>query len=98
MDKFVILLCTVDLNGFCIILGFVYDGTGSSDRKFPLLEEVFKEFPETPINLDIKVDDDELIEKVLKVNLIFVSKDLFLYPLHTHRFFLGQIKEMLCFR
>ncbi|XP_048772118.2 lysophospholipase D GDPD1-like [Ostrea edulis] len=43
---------------------FVYDGTGCTDRKFPLLEEVFKEFPETPINLDIKVDDDELIEKV----------------------------------
>nr|XP_022341152.1 glycerophosphodiester phosphodiesterase domain-containing protein 1-like [Crassostrea virginica] len=43
---------------------FVYDGTGCTDRKFPLLEEVFKEFPKTPINIDIKVDDDELIEKV----------------------------------
>lgn len=43
---------------------FTYDGTGSSDRKFPLLEEVFREFPEIPINIDIKIDDDELIEKV----------------------------------
>ncbi|XP_061196308.1 lysophospholipase D GDPD1-like [Saccostrea echinata] len=43
---------------------FVYDGTGCTDRKFPLLEDVFKEFPKTPINIDIKVDDDELIEKV----------------------------------
>ena len=46
------------------VAGFVYDGTGCTDRKFPLLEEVFKEFPKTPINIDIKVDDDELIEKV----------------------------------
>lgn len=48
-----------------VLKGFTYDGTGSSDRKFPLLEEVFKEFPEIPINIDIKIDDDELIEKVL---------------------------------
>ena len=43
---------------------FVYDGTGCQDRKFPLLREVFEAFPKIPINIDIKVDDDELIEKV----------------------------------
>lgn len=61
---------SLDMNDLCVISGFVYDGTGCTDRKFPLLEEVFKEFPETPINLDIKVDDDELIEKVMKINWI----------------------------
>lgn len=47
-----------------VLIDFTYDGTGSTDRKFPLLEEVFKEFPEIPINIDIKIDDDKLIEKV----------------------------------
>ncbi|XP_063974019.1 lysophospholipase D GDPD1-like isoform X2 [Diachasmimorpha longicaudata] len=35
-----------------------------SDRKFPLLKEVFDAFPEIPINIDIKVNDDRLISKV----------------------------------
>lgn len=47
-----------------VLIDFIYDGTGSTDRNFPLLEEVFKEFPEIPINIDIKIEDDELIEKV----------------------------------
>ena len=33
-------------------------------RKFPLLEEVFHRYPNLPINLDLKVNNDELIEKV----------------------------------
>ena len=35
-----------------------------SDRRIPLLREVFKEFPSVPINIDIKVNDDQLISKV----------------------------------
>ncbi|GFO02454.1 glycerophosphodiester phosphodiesterase domain-containing protein 1 [Plakobranchus ocellatus] len=38
-------------------------GTGA-DRRMPLLEEVFQAFPELPMNVDIKDDDDMLIEKV----------------------------------
>ncbi|RUS85879.1 hypothetical protein EGW08_006363 [Elysia chlorotica] len=38
-------------------------GTGA-DRRMPLLEEVFEAFPHIPINVDIKDDDDMLIEKV----------------------------------
>ena len=34
------------------------------DRQIPLLEEVFKEFQKTPVNVDIKINDDKLIEKV----------------------------------
>ncbi|KAK7070423.1 Lysophospholipase D gdpd1 [Halocaridina rubra] len=36
----------------------------SEDRKFPLLEETFKHFPNTPINIDIKINSNELITKV----------------------------------
>ncbi|XP_068219015.1 lysophospholipase D GDPD1-like [Palaemon carinicauda] len=36
----------------------------SEDRKFPLLEEAFQNFPNTPINIDIKIDSNELIKKV----------------------------------
>lgn len=38
-------------------------GVGT-DRRIPLLEEVFRAFPDTPINIDIKVDNDILIQRV----------------------------------
>ncbi|KAG7492223.1 hypothetical protein MATL_G00011500 [Megalops atlanticus] len=34
------------------------------DRKFTLLEDVFKEFPKMPVNIEIKKDDPLLIRKV----------------------------------
>ncbi|ESO97696.1 hypothetical protein LOTGIDRAFT_103735 [Lottia gigantea] len=34
------------------------------DRIIPLLEDVFEEFPDLPINVDIKIDNNELIAKV----------------------------------
>lgn len=34
------------------------------DRQFALLQEVFEAFPYIPINIDIKINDDRLIEKV----------------------------------
>ncbi|RXG60943.1 Glycerophosphodiester phosphodiesterase domain-containing protein 1 [Armadillidium vulgare] len=43
--------------------GVVFSGT-SEDRRFPLLQEVFELFPNTPINIDIKVNNDQLISKV----------------------------------
>ncbi|XP_012868542.1 PREDICTED: glycerophosphodiester phosphodiesterase domain-containing protein 1 [Dipodomys ordii] len=36
------------------------------DTRIPLLEEVFEAFPNTPINIDIKVNNNTLIKKVLK--------------------------------
>lgn len=36
----------------------------NGDRKIPLLESVFKAFPDIPINVDIKSNSDELIDKV----------------------------------
>ncbi|XP_067679992.1 lysophospholipase D GDPD1-like [Haliotis asinina] len=37
---------------------------GGEDRQIPLLKDVFETFPNLVINVDIKVDDDELITKV----------------------------------
>lgn len=39
----------------------------SEDCQIPLLTDVFKMFPDTPINLDIKLHDIELIDKVLDI-------------------------------
>lgn len=34
------------------------------DRRFALLRDVFEAFPTIPINIDIKINDDQLISKV----------------------------------
>ncbi|KAG1670212.1 Lysophospholipase D GDPD1 [Nymphon striatum] len=38
--------------------------TNHKDRKIPLLEELFKRYPQMPINIDIKIDNDDLIKQV----------------------------------
>jgi hypothetical protein len=35
-----------------------------TDRKFTLLEEVFRKFPKMPVNIEIKEDNSLLMEKV----------------------------------
>lgn len=43
-------------------------GSNNEDeRKIALLEEVFETFPQMPINIDIKVNNDELISKVAEL-------------------------------
>ncbi|XP_050921392.1 lysophospholipase D GDPD1 isoform X4 [Lates calcarifer] len=37
---------------------------GGEDRRIPLLRDVFDAFPNTPVNIDIKVNNDTLIKKV----------------------------------
>lgn len=45
--------------------GKTFVGSGEpEERRFTLLEDVFKKFPKVPINIDIKVDNDLLIKKV----------------------------------
>ena len=46
----------------CVWVGHIT--YGGHDRRIPLLREVFEHFPEVPINIDIKVDNNELIRKV----------------------------------
>lgn len=38
--------------------------TGGADRQIPLLESVFAKYPTIPISVDIKVDNDELVDLV----------------------------------
>ncbi len=45
----------VCLEGYC---------EGGNDKRIPLLRDVFEAFPSTPVNVDIKVNDDTLIKKV----------------------------------
>lgn len=48
--------------------GFTFSGSGEEgERKFPLLEEVFENFPNFPINIDIKVNSDKLIQEVSRL-------------------------------
>ncbi|CAB1347495.1 unnamed protein product [Coregonus sp. 'balchen'] len=37
---------------------------GGEDKRMPLLRDVFEAFPKTPVNIDIKVNNDTLIKKV----------------------------------
>lgn len=37
---------------------------GGDDKRIPLLRDVFDAFPNTPVNIDIKVNNDTLIKKV----------------------------------
>ena len=48
----------------------------NSNEKIPLLESVFKAFPEHPINVDIKDNNDELIDKVYQLIVDYNRKDL----------------------
>ncbi|XP_074643878.1 lysophospholipase D GDPD1-like isoform X2 [Tubulanus polymorphus] len=50
----------------CMKVDFYPDHSISAgdDRRIPLLADVFKAFPHLPINIDIKVDNDVLIQKV----------------------------------
>lgn len=40
--------------------------SSSADRKFALLEDVFKKFPKTPVSIEIKENNRQLMEKVTK--------------------------------
>ncbi|XP_072044481.1 lysophospholipase D GDPD1-like [Amphiura filiformis] len=46
------------------------------DRRIPLLREVFEQFPNIPINLDIKINNDELIARVIQLIREFERKDI----------------------
>ncbi|XP_064461199.1 lysophospholipase D GDPD1-like [Ornithodoros turicata] len=48
----------------------------SADRRIPLLRDVFVKFPSTPMNIDVKADKDELIEKVNKLIVEFNREDI----------------------
>ncbi|XP_071768023.1 lysophospholipase D GDPD3a [Centroberyx gerrardi] len=55
-----------------------YAGRYSSgaDRKFTLLEDLFRKFPEMPVNIEIKENNDLLIEKVSDLVRRFGREDI----------------------
>lgn len=57
--------CTNGTYVYVLSTGKTFIGSGKpEERRFTLLEDVFEKFPNVPINIDIKVDDDLLIKKV----------------------------------
>lgn len=53
---------------FFSFLDFTFSGSEPVEqRKFPLLEDVFRNFPNIPINIDVKVDNDKLIKEVSRL-------------------------------
>uniref|UniRef100_A0A3B3Z166 GP-PDE domain-containing protein n=1 Tax=Poecilia mexicana TaxID=48701 RepID=A0A3B3Z166_9TELE len=49
---------------------------GGEDKRIPLLRDVFDAFPNTPINIDIKVNNDTLIKKVSELVVKYDREDL----------------------
>lgn len=51
-------------------------GSANEDeRRFPLLREVFEAFPNIPINIDIKINNDELIKEVSDLIIEFKREE-----------------------
>lgn len=49
---------------------------GGEDKRIPLLRDVFEAFPNTPVNIDIKVNNDTLIKKVSDLVIQYNREDL----------------------
>uniref|UniRef100_A0AAY4AWP5 GP-PDE domain-containing protein n=1 Tax=Denticeps clupeoides TaxID=299321 RepID=A0AAY4AWP5_9TELE len=49
---------------------------GGEDKRIPLLKDVFEAFPDTPVNVDIKVNDDTLIKKVSELVIQYNREQL----------------------
>ncbi|XP_067221890.1 lysophospholipase D GDPD1 [Chanodichthys erythropterus] len=49
---------------------------GGDDKRIPLLRDVFEAFPTTPVNIDIKANNDTLIKKVSELVIQYNREDL----------------------
>uniref|UniRef100_A0A8C2XFD8 Glycerophosphodiester phosphodiesterase domain containing 1 n=1 Tax=Cyclopterus lumpus TaxID=8103 RepID=A0A8C2XFD8_CYCLU len=61
-------MCYAELPPYLCKLGVTFQREcfceGGEDKRIPLLRDVFDAFPNTPVNIDIKVNNDKLIKKV----------------------------------
>nr|XP_057935762.1 lysophospholipase D GDPD1 [Doryrhamphus excisus] len=68
MDAYICDMPYAELPPYLCKLGVTFEREcfceGGEDKRIPLLKDVFEAFPETPVNIDIKVNDDTLIKKV----------------------------------
>nr|XP_028564200.1 lysophospholipase D GDPD1 isoform X2 [Podarcis muralis] len=54
------------------------------DKRIPLLKEVFEDFPHTPVNIDIKVNNDVLIKKVSELVSLYKREHLTVWGNVSH--------------
>ncbi|KAM6465101.1 lysophospholipase D GDPD1 isoform 2-T2 [Liasis olivaceus] len=54
------------------------------DKRIPLLQEVFEAFPHTPVNIDIKVNNDLLIKKVSELVSCYKREHLTVWGSVSH--------------
>lgn len=59
---------------------------GGDDKRIPLLQDVFDAFPNTPVNVDIKVDNGTLIKKVCVGASVTALSVFFTFPLNQLQF------------
>ncbi|XP_063226259.1 lysophospholipase D GDPD1-like isoform X2 [Bacillus rossius redtenbacheri] len=65
--------------------GHVFVGSGNpEERKFALLKEVFQQFPNVPINIDIKIDDNRLIQEVSKLIKLYNRQEITVWGNFSH--------------
>ncbi|XP_008280829.1 lysophospholipase D GDPD1 isoform X2 [Stegastes partitus] len=61
-------MCYAELPPYLCKLGVTFQREcfceGGEDKRMPLLRDIFDAFPNTPVNIDIKVNNDTLIKKV----------------------------------
>ena len=74
-------------NAKCSFITDKYCQCQNGDRKIPLLRSVFEEFPNIPINLDVKAYNEELIELVSGhcEDVILLRKLLFCITQANHK-------------
>ncbi len=66
----------VDLNQLDDGFGESHNSDLPQSKQIPLLEEVFRKFPRFPINLDIKTNNDKLIEQVDRLIRAYSREDV----------------------
>ncbi|XP_070587352.1 lysophospholipase D GDPD1 [Erythrolamprus reginae] len=54
------------------------------DKRIPLLQEVFEAFPHTPVNIDIKVNNDQLVKKVSELVRSYKREHLTVWGSASH--------------
>ncbi|KAM8853875.1 lysophospholipase D GDPD1 [Synchiropus picturatus] len=66
---------------------------GGQNERIPLLKDVFDAFPNTPINIDIKVNDDKLIKKVSELVVQYDRENLTVWGNASHKIIKKCYKE-----
>ncbi|XP_068601545.1 lysophospholipase D GDPD1 [Brachionichthys hirsutus] len=66
---------------------------GGEDKRMPLLRDVFDAFPNTPVNIDVKVNNDKLIRKVSELVVKYDREHLTVWGNHRNQIVKKCYKE-----